>query len=501
MRKLVSLLLAIALLLAACGREPGNGSGSLSAQPDAGGENGPAEEAIPFTLAVFPEFSMHPALAGNRANLTLAPLLYEGLFRLDEHFRPVPVLCQRYTVTPDKLTWTFTLRTGITFSDGTPLTGEIVAQSLELARSEQGNYRQRLGQVVDIVGEGASVTVTLASPNGDLPALLDIPIALGEGERPAGTGPYVLSGGDEELALTVRRDWWQKKELPLASIPLYGVKKSDELTYAFDTGSISLLEVDLMATNAMGYAGNYQTWDYTTTALVYLGFNTASGPCRDGTVRRVLAQAVDREGIAQTIYANHAVATSLPVHPDSPLYNETAAAVLSYCPEGLADRLEELRLGNRSLRFVVNSENEAKLSAAQRIAYQLEAAGVKVELSRLTFEEYAAALDKGEFDLYLAETILTADFDLSPLLHASGALNYGGWRDEETDGLIAALRAAGEEERPQAAAELFDRLVQQLPIVPILFKNSSALTQWGRVSGLTPLRGNVFHGLENWIIS
>ena len=42
---------------------------------------------------------------------------------------------------------------------------------------------------------------------------------------------------------------------------------------------------------------------------------------------------------------------------------------------------------------------------------------------------------------------------------------------------------------------------EQAPIVPILFKNGSVLTQWGQLSGLSPVRGNVFYGFENWIIS
>lgn len=503
MRRLLSLFLAaaLALSLAACGGSPESSDGS-SSTPDASQEELPTPVTTPFTLGIYSEFSLHPTLAANRANLTLAPLLYEGLFQLDETFQPVPVLCQSYAVSEDKLTWTFTLREGITFSDGTPLTGQTVADALNLARAEGGRYAQRLAGVAGVTGEEYTVTITLSAPNGALPALLDIPIALGDGERPAGTGPYVLSGQEEELFLTARADWWQRgeKALPFQTIPLHSVRKSDELTYAFDTGSVSLVDVDLMATNAMGYGGNYQTWDYTTTDLVYLAFNTQSGLCRSAAVRQALADAIDRDSIAQTTYASHGVPTVLPIHPDSPLYDQTAAANLGYRPEGLADRLEELRLTGQTLTLVVNSENDAKLSAAQRIAYQLEVVGLTVQLEQLAFEDYTAALAQGSFDLYLGETVLTADFDLTALLSSAGGLNYGGWRDETADGLIAALNAAGEADRARAAADLCDYLSQQVPILPILFKNGSVLTQWGRLSNLSPVRANIFYGLEYWIV-
>ena len=323
----------------------------------------------------------------------------------------------------------------------------------------------------------------------------------GEGDRPFGTGPYTLAGGGDGLALVRRDGWWQGTALPLEEIPLYEVSRSDELIYAFDAGSISLLEVDLMATNALGYGGNYQTWDYATTDLVYLGFNARSGPCQDPQVRRAIARAVDRTPLVQTTYASHAVASPLPVHPDSPLYDQGAADRLSYAPEELAGHLAELGLEGATLTLLVNSENEAKASAADLIAYQLESAGLAVQVERLPFEDFTAALAAGTFDLYLGETVLTADFDLAPLLSSAGSLNYGGWTASAADALLSVLHAAPEEEKPRAAADLFAYLEQQTPIAPLLFKNGSVLTQWGRVSGLDPIRGNVFCHLENWTVS
>ena len=67
--------------------------------------------------------------------------------------------------------------------------------------------------------------------------------------------------------------------------------------------------------------------------------------------------------------------------------------------------------------------------------------------------------------------------------------------------VAAALQRAGEEARPQAASALFAHLDQACPIAPVAFKNGSVLTQWGRVSGLAPVRGDVFHGLEHWSVS
>ena len=429
MKKLLASVLTAALFLtlAACGGEAppaDSGSAAGSSSADASQEEAPPPEPVPFTLAFYPAYSLHPTLAGNRANLTLASLLYESLFTVDASFQAQPLLCQSYTVSEDKLVWTFTLRSGVTFSDGTPLTAREAADALNLARSAGSRYQERLADVVSVSSSEEApyqLTITLRRANGSLPVLLDIPIALGDGDRPVGTGPYVLS--EDGSCLTTREGWWQRdKTLPASAILLRGVSKSDELIYAFDGGAISLVDVDLMATNAMGYGGNYQAWDYPTTDFLYLGFNTRTGPFRSAAARRAVSLAVDRDAIATTAYSNHAISTLLPVHPASALY-QPGDAPLVYNPEGLAVQMEELRLQGSQLVFLVNSENVAKTSAAQLIAYQLEAAGFAVDLQQLPFEDYTAALSRGAFDLDLGETVFTAGFDLAPLLSSAGALN------------------------------------------------------------------------------
>lgn len=495
-----ALFFALLLSLSACGG--GNSPAVSGSSPgDVSQETVQPPKVLPFTLAFYPEYSLHPTLAGNRTNLTLTPLLYESLFTVDTSFQAQPLLCGSYTVSEDKLVWTLNLRPGITFSDGTPLTGQAAADALNLARAPGSRYRERLAGVAAITVQDESpnqLVITLGRPNGSLPLLLDIPIALGNGERPAGTGPYVLS--EDGLSLTARSGWWQKdKSLPIQSIPLRTVSESDELIYAFDGGEISLVDVDLMATNATGYGGNYQTWDYPAADFLYLGFNTQAGIFRSADARRAVWLAVDRDTIATTIYANHAISTLLPVHPASGLY-QPGSESLAYNPEALAVQVEELRLKDSSLVFLVNSENVAKAAAAQLIAYQLETAGLVVELRQLPFEEYTAALTTGAFDLYLGETMFTADFDLAPLLSSAGALNYGGWRGEETDALLVAMQAAAPEEKSVHAGAFFALFSEQAPIVPIIFKNGSVLTQWGQLSGLNPVRGNAFYQIENWSI-
>ena len=508
MRRLLIVLLACALALSGCSAGAPEAAGAStqgaasapasSGEAAAGQVQGEPADRATFSLAVYPAYGFHPALSRSAANLALAPLMYEGLFTLDSQFQPQLRLCQSYTVSPDGLTWTFVLQPGVTFSDGTPLTGDVAAQALNAARGEGSRYQSRLAGVASVQGEGSQVTVTLSQANGALPALLDVPIALGTGERPLGTGPYVLTDSGGQLSLTARSDWRMGADsLPVQSIALTSLGRAEELMPAFNAGEITLMDVDLTGTQALGSSGQYQVWDYPTTLMVYLGFNAQRGLCRDPSVRQAIARAVDRETVADAVFARHAVPAALPIHPDSPWYDQELAGELSYDPAVLSG----LGLEGRPITLVVNIENTAKSAAANHVAQQLESAGLVVTVERLPWAEYLETVAAGDFDLYMGEVYLTPDFDLTPLIGLGGGLNFGGWTSSVAGGLLSAFRSAQADSRAAAASALCRHLCQQVPIAPICFRSGTMLAQYGRVENAAPVYGNLFAGLENWEIS
>lgn len=506
--RLTALLAALSMLvLSACaGEEPQpipTPSPAVSAAP------APEQEKTAFVLPCYPEAPFHPITGTSRTNLTLAPLVYEGLYELDEKFQPREVLCASAQADESRRTWTFTLRPGVTFSDGSPLTGAEAAASLRLAMGAGSPYAARLADVTGVTAGENTVTVTLAQANGALPALLDIPIIKETGATPLGTGPYVFAGAGETLHLEARSGWWKGAGLPLEQIPLYAVQGADGLIHAFDTREISLVSADITGANALGYSGSYETLDYATTSLLFIGYNAASGPCAETEVRRALSLAWERGAVAKSILSQHAAAAALPIPPASPLYSAALAQTLAYAPQTAAQILDdagwklegERRVkgrGSLSLTFLVNTDNAYKTAAAEYLASGLAKLGVEVNLKKLPWEEYTAALAAGDFDLYLGETRLTADFNLSALVAPGGALNYGKFADAETQALLSAYLAAGEGGRAAGAEALCRRLGETAPFTPLCFKNWSVLTRWGKLSGLSPTQQNVFYHFEGW---
>ena len=503
--RLPALVLALALC-SGCGAPAPSPTPTPSAPP----ETSAAEAAVPFTLPRTAG-SLHPILSTDKVNTALAGLMWEGLFALDQTFTPQPRLCQHYSVSEDGLTWTFSLRSGVAFSDGSPLTAADVTASLELSRSPQSRFAGRLNGVSGISAQDGAVVLTLSAPNAALPALLDIPIVkAGSDEVPPGTGPYRFTETDAGAALTARADWWQHLSLPAETIPLVTIQAADDLISAFDTEAISLVTADLTGTNALGFAGDHAVWDYPTTTMVFTGYNCQSGPCANAALRRALDRAWDRTTVAVALYSRHAQAATLPLHPVCADYDQTLAQRRDSSPQVFAQLLEEAGYvrkedglwyqGRRplSLTLVVNTDNTFRLSAAEYLAGELLRSGVQVELQKLSWSEYQQRLTTGDFDLYLGAVSMTADFDPTPLLAPGGSLNFGGYQSAGTLALLSAWRSAAGAARKTAAQALWTDLENQVPFSTLCFKNQSVLTQWGTVSGLAPTQQDPFYGIEHW---
>lgn len=515
MRRLLALLPAagLALSLLGCGGPDGSlpspsGSPSPSAAPTQ------APESARFSLGYDPAASLHPITGDSQVNRELTGLVYQCLFELDNAFAPQPVLARSAAPSEDGYSWTVTMQTGAVFSDGTPLTASHAAASLNAARAS-GPYAARLSGITAVTaGDDAALTIYLSAPNGNLPALLDVPVALEREDAPAplGSGPYRYERAGDRLYLQTNPYHAGAAALPYATIPLTEVRSAEERVAAFDSGSITAVTTEFTSPYALGYSGNCEASGYPTADLLYVGFRASDGPCQDAAVRRAFARAIDREDLALTELSGQADPACLPVSPLCNDYDKACAQNLDYDMDqavsllagaGYAlneeDGLLYLRKTPLAVTLLVNSDNESRQAVADAVAASLGKLGVSVTVNTLPWKDYTAALAAGQFDLYLAEVRLTGDFDPTPLL--TGALNYGGYENPDLAAALAAWRAATGADRARAARSLWGQFAQDVPFAPVSFKRGSLLVRWGMVSNLQPTRANPFAHLEEWTIS
>lgn len=507
MTRLLVLLLALSALLSGCsGDSDTDIDPSWEAYRQEQEAEAPAPEELPaypaaFSLAYHQDLTLDPVTCGEGLQQDVASLLYEPLFALDEHFEPTPVLCESYSWDESGLVCTLQIRQGVLFHDGSTLSAADVAASLRRAAASE-RYGYRLRQVAAITSDRSGhVVLTLSAPNQGLISLLDIPIVRQGTESqqvPVGTGPYLFVTGSEGDHLQANGDWWQQRPLPVDTIPLVHAKDQDTASYLFASRRVELLTLDPTESRRTASSRTVET-ERPTTTLQFIGFNAASEVFSSAEARRIFSAGLQREMLASAFLSGHAQPVQFPIPASSPLYPAELAQSYSY--EGTLSALRAAGYDTgetRTLTLLVNEENSFRLASAEYIAESLSLLDWEITVQALPWEEYLLALSTGAFDLYLGETRLTADWDLSALVGTGGALNYGGFTDVATDVLLSLLQSAAD--RTTAAHQLCQQLQSTAPIAPICFRSYTVLTHTGVVEGLSPAPGSTFAGLESWTI-
>jgi peptide/nickel transport system substrate-binding protein len=219
-------------------------------------------------------------------NNTLAPL-FETLVFLDERGQPQPGLATSWQAGSGDQRWQFLLRNGVTFSDGTPVTPEVVAAAL---RRTNPTWKVIAGENAVVIERDASAPV--------LPAELALPrnrVAKNENGKVLGTGPLVVSQWDpgKKLVMTARDDYWGGRWF-LDSIEVAMGKSFRDQMISFDLGQSQVIEIPPeQAQHAATETRQVRT--SVPMELVALLFAQDAQTVQDTKQREVLALSIDRK--------------------------------------------------------------------------------------------------------------------------------------------------------------------------------------------------------------
>ena len=502
MRK-IALLLALVLALTGCASQQayiptGDGLSDVTrpsevpSEPDVTAPGGLSGSGSGFTLAYFPKAGFNPYDCVNINNRMLFSLLYQSLFTTDSRYQVEPQLCKSFTVNESLDTYIFTLEQA-TFADGTELTALDVVESLkEAANSDyyEGRF-EHIGKISEI--EGNRVQITTTTPMEDLPILLDIPIVKcgqTEADMPVGTGPYVLENTDAGLTLTLRDNWWCTAELPVAdqSILLMVGENPTHVRDEFEFGEVGVSTADPGAASYAAYRCDYELWDAETGIFLYIGCNIRSGVFSQSQVRTTLSYAIDRAEILSSCYNGFGAAATLPASPNSPYYNQTLARQIEYAPEKFQQALTEGNLLGKTVKLLVHKGDSVRLQAARKVAGMLTDCGLVVEMLELEYNDYRAILRDGTYDLYLGQTKLSPNMDLTEFFKDGGSLSWGGMANATClDMCEEALENSGN------YYNLHQMVLRNGQLIPVLFRTYAVYAERGLADDMEPSRDNVFY--------
>lgn len=493
MKRLIAIVLAAMLLCSGCTGESAyipTGDGLTDVEATKPTETTPVQPQQ-LSLTYYPNKGLNPYTCTEDSNRMLFLLLYQSLFTVNSQYEVEPQLCRSYTVSRDMMHYLFFLEEA-TFSDGTVLSVADVYSSLETARTSPV-YRGRFSCVESIVPTQDGVQVNLKMPYENFPLLLDVPIVKAsqvQSGSPEGTGPYVLETGVTGPWLRLRRDWWCKANLPLSAekIPLRTAASTIEMRDQFERENVGVVCANPGANSYVDFRCSYELWDCENGGFLYLGCYSGSNVFRNNAVRQALSFAIDRQSIAMKYYLSFAQPTTIAASPSFPYYDKAEAARVSYNPDYFKQVLAENELDGATIVLLVNKDDGKRLQVARCIADELRACGLKVTLRSLGGDDYVTALRNGRYDLYLGQTRLSPNMDLSAFFSPDGALNYGGMANSSIYSLCQdALANHGN------YSALFQAVLADGKLCPVAFLSSAIYAQRGLMEDFTPARDSIFY--------
>lgn len=413
----------------------------------------------------------------------------ENLYRLDENIEPQPWIAESVE-TPDENTWVFTIRDGVTFSNGKTVDAKAVKACFERTYEKNERADSTL-KIKSMEADGMKFTIVTPEPNPTLlndlcDPLLGIYDATEEPDEELGvscTGPYVATSftAMTDVKMRANENYWGGA--PKAdTVELKIIDDQDALDMALANGEIDLIAQET-ANGASKFTdtSKYTTDTVTTTRANFLSFNLKTEGLDDLAVRQAINYCIDREGYADVVYQGFAT-PCYGIYPDNLAFGGTDGLNLtvdSYdadkAKEILADAGYQDTDGdgildkdgvNLSFKVLTYSYNDNCIQLADML--QAELSQIGIELSIETQDVLDDPLASGDFDLailnYAMAPIGTPSYFINMLFTTGSSNNYGGYSNEKVDALAAEIGTTSDNDKVVSLTrELEQQVLDDMP--------------------------------------
>ena len=443
--------------------------------------------------------------------------IYEPLVILDnvtgtEH----PWLATGYDVSdPTKVV--FTIRDGVTWSDGEPFTTKDVAFTLQMLKDFPANDITGIWGFIDSVdSDDTTVTVNLKAP--DVPAAQLIATTLIVPEHiwkdvkdpttfrnpdPVGTGPYMLGNfAAQQYTMDKNPKYWQADKVAAEHLILPAVNTQlDIATKGYDWAYSFISDVD----NAWVGAGNKNTYWFPPGGTIALFPNLTKAPFDDLNLRQGLSLSLDRKAVGDSAaegYMEPAGQTNIllpyqqdalnPDIPDSGLITKDDDKALEFFEAaGYTQQGGKLvDASGQQLTITITTANGYNdwLKGVQEVQKEWGALGIEVKVDTPQPAAYQLALRNGDFDMAMGGTGGTGSLfrDFNSLLSSSylkpvgeeATNNFERYSNPDADALLDQFKLATDpQEQLELGYQLQDVVYNDLPVISLYYGGS-----WGLVS-------------------
>lgn len=395
-----------------------------------------------ITLLFNKSDSLNPYTSKSENNRNICKLIFEPLIKCDNNFNPVLKIAESVNV--EGKTCTVKIKNTV-FSDNSKVTANDVVYSFSLAKNYGGLYSTHLYEVTSAtVSDSRTVVFNFSRNDPYAKNLLDFPIIKADSDlqttsdgmlkTPIGCGRFIKK---DDQNLLVQNELFFGKKGEIKSIKLIHAPDEDSISHYIEVGASDIYYSDISSSNVARMSG--KKCDFAQNNFVYIGINTSTYELKNMNFRYAISAAINRKEICKNAFFNTAIPANGYFHP---LVKETSSVQTIKNVSDLEITVENLnKIGYNSkdengyyvdsngkrhiFNMIVNKDNRLKVVAANTIASQLKSAGIEMTVTECSFAEYQNRLATGSFELYLGETSILPNHDMSPLSISGGAVAFG----------------------------------------------------------------------------
>lgn len=524
MKKTLVIILALALMLTACSKkEPADPNIQTTTTQKETKANNPLQKsnsdtlnlAMPAGVTIF-----NPLDTSSSTMVNIFWLSYNSLFRVGAQGKIEGELVENFTF--ENGVYNFTLRSGVTFHNGNKLTANDVKYSVSKLKDKGDENQARntiyanAKDIIEDITVKDDLNFSMKLKAGGISPLYSLvfPIMCSDGTN-NGTGSYKMTAAKADgMSFEAYDKSWrtQPKIKKIQAIPF---ANDDEISKAYKDNKIDVVFVNHGNVGLYKFVQNTKTLNTRTNNYYYLMPNMLSGKMSNLQNRQAIGYAINKDKVVSRAFDSNAIISDGPVPADyfvfdnelRNYYHDVGESVRIFGKQGY----KQVKDGTKTflkkgedvftLRVIaIKSGDLYNQNIASTLQNQLGELGVKVDVQLLNEEDYKKAISNGNYDLAVASTQISSEFNLRFMLGTGGSKNINGFKSAEMDKALDSIANSGEDmvKVKDGFSQLQSILVKSLPQYGLCF-TTDTLVYNDRVQGVGKTQSNnMMINIINW---
>lgn len=401
--------------------------------------------------------TLDPAKGSHSTDYTRHYLFYSGLTQLDGSLTPQPALAEEIRHEKAQL-WTFTLRKGARFHDGSPLTPADVVYSLTRHKNPAiaSKVKTVAEQFAEVKASGPNqVQVRLATPNADLPVILAashfliIKDGAADFASANGTGPFTckeFKPGVRTLAARFE-GYWKPGRPYLDEVELIGIPDEPARVNALLAGDVQLaLAINARSTGRVKSAPGFAILETKSGLYTDLIMRQDKAPTNNPDFVLAMKHLIDREQVRNAIFRGFAVVANDQPLPPTHRYFNAGIPQRPFDLDKAKFHLQKSGLAGQKLTVVASAAAEGSIDMAVLLQQSAQKIGLTLQVNRVPGDGYwSNHWMKHPLGFGNVNPRPSADLLFTQFFKSDAPWNVSGWKNEPFDQLLLAARAEADE--------------------------------------------------------